>query len=424
MINYKNILSSMENIDGPLGSYDSIKDAFLKSNKKKFIVREIGISNLEDWSFDAQENLVHKSNAFFKLTGINKNESNSGILLQGDIGTLGILCCFYEDMLHFLIQFKQEPGNILQSQLSPTLQATLSNQNKKHGGNAPKYMDYFQKANKENLVIQKNLPEQGGRYWKKYNNNIIVLTDFFEPDKNFKWMTLGQIFKFSEIDSSINSCLRSVLSLIYSPLYNLSTMEIDNKITNFKNKIKNSAQLQNSVINFYNKDEDKFIFPHEKNPFHVVGVSIEIRDREVSNWNQPLIVETNLSDYALISLVFKNERYYLLNIEEQPGYEFGFVFGVTAINSDFSLELNDQLNLDQLKLVKKINMSEEGGRFLHTAVNKSFYELEIDDLNFHFKNILLVNDDEINRINLLGLLGMELRSMLFFSKYVYRNLKS
>ncbi|MDB0016610.1 NDP-hexose 2,3-dehydratase family protein [Acidimicrobiia bacterium] len=424
MINYKNILSSIENIDSPLGSYDSIQDAFLKSNKKKFIVREIGISNLEDWSFDAQENLVHKSNAFFKLTGINNNESNSGILLQGDIGTLGILCCFYEDILHFLIQFKQEPGNILQSQLSPTLQATLSNQNKKHGGKAPKYMEYFQTGNKENLVIQKNLPEQGSRYWKKYNNNIVVLTDFFEPDKNFKWMTLGQIFKFSEIDSSINSCLRSVLSLIYSPLSNLSTVEIDNKITDFKNKIKNTAQLQNSVINFYNKEEDKFIFPHKKNPFHVVGVSIEIRDREVSNWNQPLIVEANLSDYALISLVFKNERYYLLNIEEQPGYEFGFVFGVTAINSDFSLELNDQLNLDQLKLVKKINMSEEGGRFLHTAVNKSFYELKIDDLNFHFKNFLLVNDDEINRINLLGLLSMELRSMLFFSKYVYRNLKS
>jgi oxidase EvaA len=424
MINYKNILSSIENIDSPLGSYDSIQDAFLKSNKKKFIVREIGISNLEDWSFDAQENLVHKSNAFFKLTGINNNESNSGILLQGDIGTLGILCCFYEDILHFLIQFKQEPGNILQSQLSPTLQATLSNQNKKHGGKAPKYMEYFQTGNKENLVIQKNLPEQGSRYWKKYNNNIVVLTDFFEPDKNFKWMTLGQIFKFSEIDSSINSCLRSVLSLIYSPLSNLSTVEIDNKITDFKNKIKNTAQLQNSVINFYNKEEDKFIFPHKKNPFHVVGVSIEIRDREVSNWNQPLIVEANLSDYAIISLVFKNERYYLLNIEEQPGYEFGFVFGVTAINSDFSLELNDQLNLDQLKLVKKINMSEEGGRFLHTAVNKSFYELKIDDLNFHFKNFLLVNDDEINRINLLGLLSMELRSMLFFSKYVYRNLKS
>lgn len=424
MINYENILESIKTINSPLESYDSILNSFQKSNENKFIIREVGISNLNDWSFDSQKNLVHTSNAFFKLTGIQEKNYNSGILLQNEVGTLGVLCCLYKGLLHFLIQFKQEPGNIQQSQLSPTLQATLSNQNKKHGGKDPKYINYFQNVNKKNIVIQKNLPEQGSRYWKKYNNNIIVSTNFFQPDKNFKWMTLGQIYKFSEIDSSINSCLRSVLSLIYTSLHDEPTPEIENKIAEIKTDITTSAQLQDSVIDFYNEVEDKFIFPDKNGSFHVVGVSIEIKNREVSNWNQPLIFEANLHDYSLISLVFKNKRYYLLNLEKKPGYRYGFVYGLTAVNNKFNTELIDKLNFDKLKLLKKIKMSEEGGRFLHTAINKSFYEIEVKDLNLHFENFILVNENEIHRINLLGFLSMEARSMLFFSKYIYKNLKN
>ena len=147
MINYEQILESIETVNSPLESFDSILNSFWNSNDNKFVVREIGISKLKDWSFDSQKNLVHTSNAFFKLTGIKARNYNSGILLQNEIGTLGVLCCIYKGVLHFLIQFKQEPGNIQQSQLSPTLQATLSNQNKKHGGKNPKYINYFQNVN-------------------------------------------------------------------------------------------------------------------------------------------------------------------------------------------------------------------------------------------------------------------------------------
>ena len=236
-------------------------------------------------------------------------------------------------------------------------------------------------------------------------------------------MTLGQIYKFSEINSSINSCLRSVLSLIYALFNNECGPEIKNKIAETETGITTVAQLQDSVIDFYNQGEDKFIFPDKNEPFHVVGVSIEIKNREVSSWNQPLLVEANLHDYALISLVFESKRYYLLSLEKKPGYKSGFIYGISAVNNKFNSELIDKLNFDKLKLLKKIKMSEEGGRFLHTDINKSFYEIEVKDLNLHFENFILVNENEIHRINLLGFLSMEARSMLFFSKYIYKNLK-
>ena len=75
-------------------------------------------------------------------------------------------------------------------------------------------MNYFRQNDNKNVIVEKLLPEQGDRYWRKFNNNIIVLADYFDDENEFKWMTLGQIYEFSKINNSINSCLRSVLSLI------------------------------------------------------------------------------------------------------------------------------------------------------------------------------------------------------------------
>ena len=37
----------------------------------------------------------------------------------------------------------------------------------------------------------------------------------FDEKNNYKWLTLGQILRFKNISNSVNSCLRSSLSLVY-----------------------------------------------------------------------------------------------------------------------------------------------------------------------------------------------------------------
>ena len=64
-------------------------------------------------------------------------------------------------------------------------------------------------------MLSFDLPEQGTRYWQKFNNNKIVLTPMFDEKNNYKWLTLGQILRFKNISNSVNSCLRSSLSLVY-----------------------------------------------------------------------------------------------------------------------------------------------------------------------------------------------------------------
>ena len=298
----------------------------------------------------------------------------------------------------------------------------MSNQNKVHGGSAPKYLELFQNLDKKEILFNAQLPEQGNRYWRKFNNNIVILKDYFEEDENYFWMTLGQVYEFKKFDNSINSCLRSVLSLITEDVKDKKiTTKLSSKIRNFNDR----AEIDNSVIEFYSKKDDELSFKSNNDRFHIKGISISIQDREVNSWDQPIIYDPYIKEYIILSIVNKKERKYLLKEYYEPGYENGFNYGPTAISksdiSDNSLKEIERLfdKNANLKFIQSIEMSEEGGRFLHCKVKHSFYELKTDvSLKFP-DNYQLFNMDEINSINKNKLLSMEARSLIFFAKNIY-----
>ena len=417
------IKNSREIIESPFHSFIDLENNFNQKNaENNFKVDEVGLSKLKDWYFDESGNFVHNTGRFFKVVKVKNKLVNSGILLQKEIGTLGVVSCVYDDVLYILVQFKKEPGNIVSAQLSPTLQATLSNQNKVHGGSAPKYLELFQNLDKKEILFNAQLPEQGNRYWRKFNNNIVILKDYFEEDENYFWMTLGQVYEFKKFDNSINSCLRSVLSLITEDVKDRKiTTKLSSKIRNFNDR----AEIDNSVIEFYSKKDDELSFKSNNDRFHIKGISISIQDREVNSWNQPIIYDPYIKEYIILSIVNKKERKYLLKEYYEPGYENGFNYGPTAISksdiSDNSLKEIERLfdKNANLKFIQSIEMSEEGGRFLHCKVKHSFYELKTDvSLKFP-DNYQLFNMDEINSINKNKLLSMEARSLIFFAKNIY-----
>lgn len=417
------IKNSREIIESPFHSFIDLENNFNQKNaENNFKVDEVGLSKLKDWYFDESGNFVHNTGRFFKVVKVKNKLVNSGILLQKEIGTLGVVSCVYDDVLYILVQFKKEPGNIVSAQLSPTLQATLSNQNKVHGGSAPKYLELFQNLDKKEILFNAQLPEQGNRYWRKFNNNIVILKDYFEEDENYFWMTLGQVYEFKKFDNSINSCLRSVLSLITEDVKDRKiTTKLSSKIRNLNDR----AEIDNSVIEFYSKKDDELSFNSNNDRFHIKGISISIQDREVNSWDQPIIYDPYIKEYIILSIVNKKERKYLLKEYYEPGYENGFNYGPTAISksdiSDNSLKEIERLfdKNANLKFIQSIEMSEEGGRFLHCKVKHSFYELKTDvSLKFP-DNYQLFNMDEINSINKNKLLSMEARSLIFFAKNIY-----
>tara|TARA_B100000282_G_C31738169_1_gene494735 strand:+ start:693 stop:1964 length:1272 start_codon:yes stop_codon:yes gene_type:complete len=416
------IKESRKIVNSSLYDFSQLEDIFLKANSQgNFQVEDVGLSNLKDWNFDNVGNFSHKSERFFKIVNVSNNIIDTGILLQNEIGTLGLISCIYEENFYVLVQLKKEPGNKLSAQLSPTLQATLSNQNKIHGGSAPKYLEIFENIEEKETIFQKNLPEQGNRYWRKFNKNIVVLKDYFKEEENFLWMTLGQIYEFTKYDNSINSCLRSVLSLVVDERIERKNIEFSFDNLNEKNK----SKVKDSIVNFYDKSKDELCFETLNDKFHIKGIKISIEDREVKSWDQPIIYDPYLEEYIILSVLINGERKYILRKYYEPGYEKGFVFGPTITNrsdqlnsslEDLKLFSEEDINF---KLIKTIEMSEEGGRFLQTTVKHSFYELTVNsELNVD-KNYEVLSMNEINNINNIQLLSMEARSLIFFANHIY-----
>ena len=424
----KQIRNSEDTIDSELHDFQSLKEFYLELNKEKaFEIKSVSINDLTDWKFDKKNNFVHNSGRFFSIKKIKFNGEESGILLQNEIGTLGLLSCVINDVLYFLIQFKKEPGNIVSAQLSPTLQATLSNQNQVHGGRSPRFLELFTDIEENNYLTNEPLPEQGYRYWRKFNLNSIVLDKYFKETDEFKWMTLGQIYKFSEIDNSINSCLRSVLSLIN----NLGSKKIKKNtetiINKYKQKFQNKSSLGDSVNKFLNSDKNELLFQTNLDKFHIKGISINIEGREVKNWNQPIVYDPYLEEYMQIIIKDEENIYMLLKAHSEPGYEFGFTFGPTSIIKNKKGKVESQNLIEQfsqhgkVELIKKIQMSEEGARFFHTCVDHTFYEIQTPIEKLELEDFEIFSLQEVNEINSQRLLSMEGRSILFFLNTIYNN---
>lgn len=106
-------------------------------------LKRITLEECSPWYYDDKEGCIRNvSDSFFRITGLNCYKGgellySQPIIEQYEIGYLGILCCKINNVWHYLMQAKIEPGNVNVVQLSPTLQATKSNFTRRHGGAEP-----------------------------------------------------------------------------------------------------------------------------------------------------------------------------------------------------------------------------------------------------------------------------------------------
>lgn len=191
-----------------------------------FEIEFVPLKELKNWKVDEKGNINHVSGRFFSIEGIQVKTTNRDlikswdqpIINQPEVGFLGILCQKRNGVLCFLMQGKIEPGNVNKIQLSPTLQATKSNFTQVHGGNAPKFLEYFKdEIEGRTIIVDQLQSEQGARFLRKRNRNMIILMEehieLDVPD-NFCWLTLNQLKHLLNYPNLINMDTRTVLSCI------------------------------------------------------------------------------------------------------------------------------------------------------------------------------------------------------------------
>lgn len=324
------VIRSLLTKNNPFNSTQEIKEWIERRNREVEIkVEKIPFDQMNLWHSDPDGSLRHNTGRFFSIVGIDVNtdyEVNSEqgtfnnwrqpIILQPEVGYLGILTKEIDGVLYFLMQAKIEPGNVNCVQISPTLQATKSNYSRVHSGKSPNYLKYFVNAKPENIILDQLQSEQGARFMRKRNRNIIIKVDEDVPIlEDFRWMTIGQIKELMHFDNMINMDTRTVLSGLkisdyIIPLDNLKGMsqfgkdmilssETNHSHISTRDHLSWLTRLKSKYDLFVNfcpitempgwKKTESEIVRDDNKYFKIIGVNVTISNREVASWCQPLV---------------------------------------------------------------------------------------------------------------------------------------
>lgn len=346
----------------PINDTEAILQWIRRRNEEVFVSLErIPFAEMRAWSLDEkQTKLGHRSGSFFSIEGINV-KTNHGtvpdwdqpIINQPEIGFLGIITKEINGVLYFLLQAKIEPGNVNNVQLSPTLQATKSNYTKVHQGKSPAYLEYFTHPSPTTEILLDQLQsEQGARFLKKRNRNIIIQVAEDVPVlEDFCWVTLRQIKDLMRLDNVVNMDTRTVISgisyggypaeilafleliqgdiqstgmqMLYSELNTegalYSESEIIHWFTNLKTRYDlNISSLPLHAVRDWVIEED--VIRHRDNKyFSVIGMRVQISNREVTSWDQPLIAPVQEGICAFIVRKINGVLHFLVQAKVESG---------------------------------------------------------------------------------------------------------
>jgi len=199
----------------------------IRQKKVRSTSRIINLNQCKGWDFDKNQNLHHKSGQFFKVKGIKTTGAfdrevkswTQPILTQKHGGVLAFICRQTKKFgTEFLIEAKIEPGDDSKLKIAPSFQATQSNMNKAHGGRLPKFYDIVMKQKGVKLIYYTIHNEEGARFWKKSNWNLILkLNDPYDKrikGKNYKWASFTQIKRLSLKNRCVNPFVKTILFIL------------------------------------------------------------------------------------------------------------------------------------------------------------------------------------------------------------------
>ncbi|MFT6249103.1 MAG: oxidase EvaA [Cognaticolwellia sp.] len=451
---------SLTTVSNTLHSVDELKAWIKQRNNEVHVkVEKIPFSQLSNWSFDKDGSLRHSSGRFFSIEGIEvetdvgtKKKWSQPIINQPEIGYLGIITKEINGVLYFLMQAKIEPGNVNCVQISPTLQATKSNYSQVHHGNRPSYLEYFQSVKPQQVLLDQLQSEQGSRFFRKRNRNIIIKVDEdIEVLENFKWITLGQLKLLMELDNIINMDTRTVISGIN---YCVPKKGLSGDISGFGKDLLRSLRRKNGLFTIDNHlswlsglkskyeitvkqtplknicdwvTTDKEIHHKDQHFFRVIGVNVTISNREISSWCQPLIDPRQEGLCAFLIKKIDGVYHFLVQAKLECG-NFDIVELAPTVQCLIRNVKNKSIEKpffydDILKLVKESAVydtmqSEEGGRFYKEQNRNIIVEADQYFSNDVPENYTWMTLGQLNKfLRFNNYLNSQSRSLLAALKY-------
>lgn len=400
------LVKSWGNTQGRVKMLPEILEWIRALNASTFVeVKECSIHESTFWFYDDYNGeVLNRKRGFFSIKGMRLFQNDRFIkeqpmIIQPEIGYLGIICKEIDGILHFLMQAKIEPGNINCIQISPTIQATKSNFTRVHGGKLPQYFEYFENASKYHIIYDQIQPEQSARFYKKRNRNIIIeIDEDITVEGNYCWMTLGQLKCLMGMDNLVNMDTRTVISGL--PFW--GGMDFDGKkaepyfkdkalfcsmfCTDFMESLREVRYYVNDYRMFQDtkvtgiplnelvdwKIDEHGIKCRKKADFEVRYYDITIEGREVHSWMQPLFRAIGKAVFGLITQDVDGVKKFLVSTRGEIG-TLDQIEIAPSIQIEES-QMPDEPNaveqvffqyMDRKETQIDVLLSEEGGRFYH-----------------------------------------------------------
>ncbi len=414
-------------------------------------ISKIPLEKCKPWFWDPEEGCIRNSSrSFFHIIGLANGEVEQPVIIQDEIGYLGILCREIDGVMYFLMQAKIEPGNVNCVQISPTIQATKSNFTQKHGGEKPPYLEYFLNASKYEIIVDQIQSEQSSRFLKKRNRNIVIRVDEYVPVlPSHKWMTLGQLKRLMREENLVNMDTRTVLSCIPFSKMRITPDEraellglfsdkplfrsvfdgaadnllppIYQYINNIKMFSENSPKLipLNGLSDWEMKDGE--LCCRHPYPFKVVFCDIAIEGREVRRWTQPLFEATGIASFGLVCVEDGGILKFLVRAAQEAGcfdlVELGPTVQQEAVGSFQKEDVITHFFRERLKQRQGVMfdnlLSEEGGRFYHEQNRNVLIRVDISELPPVPDGYFLVDYRTLNElVQVNNTLNIQLRNLL------------
>ena len=411
-------------------------------------LRRISLSECDPWFYDNVSGMIrNKDNSFFQIAGIRSVQDDhiieQPIIIQDEIGFLGIICTKINGVWHYLMQAKIEPGNVNAVQLSPTIQATKSNFEQKHGGKRPLFLDHFLNMDSDHILVDQIQSEQSSRFLCKRNRNVLLMVDEELPETdNHRWMTLRQIKEWMHRENLINMATRTVLSCIpYVLLGEESDVPFSNR-SYFERSARNIDR--ETIVRLYKTMNDHKMFAKrsveliplskmsdwqmltdevshkEIYPFKVIYCDATINGREVKHWCQPLVAATGVSTFGLICCDDNGVLKFVVKPRAEIGCLDSIELGPT-IQHDAHMDAPEDsiTRLFYSKLQKNegvqsdIMLSEEGGRFFQEQNRNVIIQVDRSELNDMPNGYVLSDYGTLNLlIQINNCVNIQLRNLL------------
>lgn len=421
----------------------------------------VKLEDLTSWRWSKLA-VERKDNRFFSIVGVSvstnnvtQNSNDHAMILQQEIGILGFLIAKEEGQTSLLLQAKAEPGNVGAIQVAPTVQATVSNYSRAHGGLPTPYLKYFLDSSSK-LVADSLQSEHGSRFLGKYNRNVMckVSPPKPEPPNNFwRWCLWDTLKGFLVKDFVINTDTRSVLTcgdwkmLAGSSLPFQQASEEDTfarlMLASFQ------AEEQRGELTFEKSQQlldmwrsrarlklehkglsqlrgwkyDGWSLANEKEQSCFLGMNIRTNGREVPQWDQPLFYQAAIGEVTLICQVRQGILHFLLRESFEIGFREAVQLGPTIQTNSIEIAngrlssyeqlLSDMAASHAAQVRQSCMQSDEGGRFYYSVSRYSLVEIREDEKIPNDESNCWVTLRQIQRLaHIQGMLTNEARSAI------------